>query len=763
MKYVSILTVLLCILYSSSIFSSPARRIPFSITLANGDSVTVVKRGNEFLHWIETVEDGSLVLKNDDKTYRIATPEERESFFSQPVRSKGKGQPSIVGLSPDFPTKGNMRSLVILVNFTDVKMQSETAHDDFLRMLNEEGYSDLGGTGSARDYYTENSMGQFTPYFDVVGPIELSHGYAYYGENNKGDDLHAADMIIEACKLIDDTTDFTQYDYNDDGFIDNVFVFYAGHGEATYNDDNLVWPHSWNITEYISIPVMLDGKRLDHYACSNEIGSDERMDGIGTFVHEFGHVLGLPDLYSTANTTAFTPNIWSVMDEGEYNNASRTPPYLTAFERYSLGWMSPVEILKDGCSVVMNDISANEGYIILTERDNEFFMLENRQQKGWDSYIPGHGMLVWHIDYDKYLWENNRVNNESSHQYVDIVEADGIQSGGTKAGDPFPGAYGITSFTSHTTPAFVDWSGNDVNAPLTDIREENGIIVLNVSGGGAPLEPMRYEIPELAGTTDITDASFVANWLPVTDAEGYYVGIGTMVPGIKRQAVADFTGGTAALDASWATNVSATFSNAAYAGASTPSLRMQHGGDSIVCHKDVVSAVSFWCRGSSVKAGTEVRVEWLLDDEVVATGAYVPTTTGTTVSYEANVMADGVRLSYSPVQGSGSVAIDDICVEYSDLIFKALHEEEYTQATSLTIGGLEADTDYVYYVVAAKDDMRSRQSEYGKIHTAAASGIGELMLRAEGRHSGVTNVSGQRVGRLAGNGIYIINGKKIVR
>lgn len=765
MKNVRLLAFFLSLVCCNALFSSPAQRIPYTITLANGESVTVVKRGSEFKHWIETIDGGNLVVEDADGTYRLATPEESETFFSAPSGVMAKGPSTIIGMSPDFPTTGNMRSLVILVNFADMKMRSATAHDDFHRMLNEQGYSQLGGTGSARDYYVENSMGKFSPWFDVVGPVELSHGYAYYGENDgKNSDVRAVEMIVEACKAIDATTDFRQYDYNNDGYIDNVFVFYAGRGEATSADKNTIWPHNWNVTEHISVPVMLDGKRLDHYACSNEIASDERMDGIGTFVHEFGHVLGLPDFYPTAGTNAFSPNTWTVMDEGEYNNASRTPPYFTVFERYSLGWLDPIEILKDGCSVVMDNISTNEGYVILTDNPNEFFMLENRQQTGWDAYIPGHGMLVWHIDYDDYLWRNNRVNNESTHQYVDIIEADNIQSTGTKSGDTFPGYNGITSFTADTHPAFRDWSGADVNAPITNIREENGLIVMDVAGGGAPLEPIRYAVPQLAGATEVGAASFVAHWLPVDDAEGYRVGLGRMVPSEKHQATADFTGGISALGSSWTTNVSSTFSNASYSGAATPSLRMQGMGDNIQCHQDVVYGISFWCRGSSVKAGTAVRVEWLYGDDVVAADAYAVTAVGTVAAFQAPASAsvDGVRLVYNPAAGSGSVAIDDVCVDYADMVFSPVRDECYTTETSLAIDGLEPESDYVYYVVASKGSMRSRQSAYGTVHTHSVSAIRQTSADTVGS-SPLFNVSGQRITGNAGHGIFISNGKKIVK
>lgn len=176
-------------------------------------------------------------------------------------------------INSTFPLSGSPRGLVILVEYSDVHFTIENAHEEFSRMLNEEGYSDFGGTGSARDWFIENSSGKFTPQFDVAGPVRLSNPMAYYGENmSNGDDIRAERMVIEACQILDDEIDFTQYDEDNDGFIDNIFVFYAGYGENLGGDapDDAVWPHSWDIAEATSIPYLYDGVRLNHYACTNE-------------------------------------------------------------------------------------------------------------------------------------------------------------------------------------------------------------------------------------------------------------------------------------------------------------------------------------------------------------------------------------------------------------------------------------------------------------------------------------------------------------
>lgn len=381
-----------------------------------------------------------------------------------------------------FPHEGEQKGVVILVAFNDMDFRVENPKEFYYNMLNEGGYAENGGTGSARDYFINNSSGKFIPQFDVYGPVVLSNSYSYYGKNNAwGDDAHAGDMIIEACRLLDDEIDFTQYDRNNDGEIDNVYVFYAGYGEADGGGANTVWPHSSDIIVALGKREEFDGKVLNHYACSNEIQyRSMKPDGIGTFCHEFGHVLGLPDLYSTM-FEAFTPGYWDIMALGSYNNESRTPPHYSSYERYALDWMTP-EILPEGKISLEAIGESNMAYLIPTEKDNEYFLLENRQFRGWDMYLPGHGMLVWHIDYNSKIWKDNHVNSFSFHQYVDIVEADNIQSNSTVPGDPFPGSSRVRTFSSTTKPGLVSWDGKDLGYSLHDIKESlNGEITFIVN------------------------------------------------------------------------------------------------------------------------------------------------------------------------------------------------------------------------------------------------------------------------------------------
>ncbi len=469
-----------------------------------------------------------------------------DAFLSRNEIATRSGDAPMKGpglFSNHFPTSGEQPSIAILVNFSDNQFTLENPKDFYHRQLNEEGFSDYGGTGSARDYFIENSYGQFMPAFDVYGPVTLANPIEYYGKNDKwGNDALAHEMVIEACQLLDDEIDFSKYDRNGDGVIDNVYVFYAGYGESDGGASTTIWPHSYDL-EYAdpSQKYMFDGVQLNHYACSNEVDFETKAPaGIGSFTHEFSHVLGLPDLYATDGSNAFTPGYWSVLDVGSYNNNSCTPPNYSSFERYALDWMEPVIIDTPGDYTLENLADSNKAYMFPTEETREFFLFENRQQTGNDTYLPGHGMLVWHIHFNQLIWDDNIVNNKASHQYVDLVEADNIQTTRTASGDSFPGKSNVTNYTSDTTPAFLSWAGVSPGFDILDIAEtEDGIITftanayeesgiddifandsedINISGRKISCENGTATVYDLSGKTV---ATVTAN--PVTLQPGLYI------------------------------------------------------------------------------------------------------------------------------------------------------------------------------------------------------------------------------------------------
>ncbi|MDE6561352.1 MAG: M6 family metalloprotease domain-containing protein [Muribaculaceae bacterium] len=414
----------------------------------------------------------------------------------EPGVNDGKFVPKNFGrYDISFPVTGEQKGLVILVEYEDISFTYGN-YDYFNRMLNEEGFSDYGSLSSARDWFVLNSNGTFLPDFDVYGPVVLPKNRAYYGGNDGyGNDKRPHEMAIDACNLLDEEVDFSQYDRDGDGVIDNVFIFYAGKGEHDSGVANAVWPHSWDIS--LAEPdeeFIYDGVKLDRYACTCEFPSGyKRPDGIGTFVHEFSHVMGLPDLYVTTYTGGFTPGEWSVLDQGPYNNDRLTPPNYSSFEKGALGWLEffPIE---EGRVEIPDLSTTNVAYVLPTENENEFYFFENRQQYGNDEFIPGHGMLVWHVDYDADIWENNVVNNKANHQHVDLIEADNVKSASTRAADAFPGTKNITSFGFDTKPQLASWAKQRLAFDLEDISEsEDGIISFNAVSTGASNDPGAVE------------------------------------------------------------------------------------------------------------------------------------------------------------------------------------------------------------------------------------------------------------------------------
>ncbi len=413
------------------------------------------------------------------------------------------------GLVGSYPSTGSPNVLIVLIQFQDVKFKPENDRQAFQDLLTKTGYDHNGATGCAREYFEAQSAGVFSPNLVVVGPVTLPYGEAYYGApgGDGNPDVRGYQLVIDACDVIskeDPDFDFTRFDNDNDGFIDNIFLFYAGRGQHDGGAAYTIWPHAWNIYKDLGLNYEFGGKKLGSYACANELqGSAMVRNGIGVFCHEYSHVLGLCDHYPTRNSVHDNhPGKYDLMSEGPYLNSGNTPCNMSAFERYSIGWLNPRQ-LSGAEDVALQPLeSSNQALIIKTISEDEFFILENRQNQGWDTYLPGHGMLVWHIDYDEEAWTENIPNNMANHQRVDIMEADGTPGSQSYAGDPFPGAASVKSITKWPT-----WTSTTVDMPITNIHEDDGVVYFRVKGGGTIIDPV-----ESLPATNVTATSFTANW-----------------------------------------------------------------------------------------------------------------------------------------------------------------------------------------------------------------------------------------------------------
>lgn len=476
----------------------PAKPGSITTVTSSGEVVEIYKHGDEYFHYISDKE-GNVLVKDvsGDLYFAISSdgiPVNSGIRYSAqlknvaPLHVWDMTAPSITKASrvaPEavelpFKSEGELRTVIILVQYQDVKFNVANINREVDRLLNEAGYSKGGATGSARDYFEYSSDGKFSPIFDVYGPVTLSQNRAYYGGNDRaGNDRHPAEMVSEGVKLLDQEVDFSNYDIDGDGEVDNVYVIYAGVGESDTDVEESVWPHAYRL-EYAGISdCYLDGVRINSYACSSELDPESRLNGIGTLCHEFSHVLGLPDLYQTGSLPALegAPGYFSIMSYGTYNDEGRTPPAYTAWERYVMGWLEPVELAstQDVTMRCIDEDGYYDSYIIRSPYDNEYWILENRQPLGWDKplgvkAINAHGLLVWHIDYDHREWVNNSLNNNPSHPRVDIVEAHG-NALNTPWHAPFPGAANKTEWTDIMT-----WKKDKMPYAVQTIQEQGTLV-----------------------------------------------------------------------------------------------------------------------------------------------------------------------------------------------------------------------------------------------------------------------------------------------
>ncbi|MBQ8100176.1 MAG: M6 family metalloprotease domain-containing protein [Paludibacteraceae bacterium] len=388
-----------------------------------------------------------------------------------------------------------LRVPVILANFSDtcfMAMNDSLAYDS---LFNSPRYTYDGATGSVRQYFIDQSGGQYSPQFEVWGPITLSQSVTYYGQNSYKNDIHAGEMIAEACLLAKEKygslIDFSRY-AQDGRTVDAVYVVYAGYGESDGGKNYTIWPHNWTISEAGGTPPVIDGVSFSAYVCSSEL-FDETLfisgskrtcvrEGIGLMCHEFSHVMGLPDLYTTNGATHKTWGDWDLMDHGCYNNNSLTPPSYSAYERWFMGWQTPEQLSKEGDYTLLplnqegSSLALTADGSNCTVRSTDYYLLENRQQTGWDTWLPGHGLLLSRVRYYADAWNSNSVNNSSRSLLIDLIEADGQTPGYSfynsgflgKPGDLFPaGATEVTLYDRFTLTGITE-AGNNVQFRLID-------------------------------------------------------------------------------------------------------------------------------------------------------------------------------------------------------------------------------------------------------------------------------------------------------
>lgn len=502
----------------------PAKKLQKVITLANGTQVSVELRGDEYLSWWEGTDGTAYrTTATDENVFeafdleaqkpaaaarRARTEQGRVARLARVKNSLKGADDKMRGLGGDHITyKGVKKGLVVLVDFKDKKFADGHDLEYYKNVINGKDFTDEeeGYVGSVRDYFLAQSNGQFELDFDVVGPITMSKNYGYYGNDGAYQkDEKVYEMIKEACDGIQDKVNLKDYDWDGDGEADQVFFLYAGLGQASGGSPGTIWPHESELRCWPCGVLSYPTGKINTYACANELqpetqGSSRYISaGIGTICHEFSHCLGFADMYDTTGGGGYGMSVFDVMDQGSYNGNGFVPCNYTAFERIYAGWVEAIELESPATVKDMKSVSDyGRPFIMYNYKNtNEYFLLENRQNTGWDEGLYGsNGLLIVHVNYVPSRWANNSVNSSAEKiQCCTVVNADGSRENTQYSlqGDLYPyEVKGVTmndEFTDESEPAAKLYTKNSDNSyalgiPITQIKRSKGSISFLVCGG----------------------------------------------------------------------------------------------------------------------------------------------------------------------------------------------------------------------------------------------------------------------------------------
>ncbi len=508
-----ILALLICFqlfLLSNSAQAVSAYPYPVEFTQPDGSKITILLKGDEKVRWAET-SDGYAIMFNQTGTYEYAILDSKNNMIPSGIQARNLANRSTADNSflnnvpkylhyssaqvqlmksawsvyqsesqNTFPTSGNRSLVCILIGFTDLAFTK--TQTDFNNLFNQINYTTGGATGSVKDYYLENSYNQFNLTVTVAGPFTAANNQAYYGANTggQGTDIRPRELVAEAVNLANPTVNFANFDNDNDGTVDGVYVIYAGYGEEAGASTNCIWAHAWNLATTLT----LDGKTISKYSCSPELSgnSGTSITNIGVICHEFGHVLGAPDYYdidyATGGQYDGTGN-WDIMAGGSWNNGGKTPAHHNAYTKTMVyAWASPT-LLTTASQITLSNAAENSNsyYRYNTTTTDEYFLIENRQQLKFDASLPGHGMIIYHVD-GPFISTASGIN-AASHQGMYPVCANATGNPPTTYGTingggcPFPGTGAKTSFTDLTTPNSKSWAAANTAKPITLITENN--------------------------------------------------------------------------------------------------------------------------------------------------------------------------------------------------------------------------------------------------------------------------------------------------
>ena len=386
---------------------------------------------NRILNWLFAFAVTALFSLNSAaqqrfQRYNCIVPNEQERAKVPPSPNIAHAPHRLSLFNPDLWTHTqDKHSIVVLVEFSDQAFSMENPRERYDSIFNRPGYNEGRGVGCVADYFREQSGGLCDITFDVYGPVRVSTKAKEAGTYGGSVLRSALQTLVDSLKA-DNPTMGEGCDWAGNGKAQQVVFVYAGYGgnESAAVCKGCVWPN----TSTFSNVTLPSGIKASTYTASAELWSSNRLCGIGTICHEFSHSLGLPDIYPTSNSAEEYSVVdeWDLMDGGNFTNNGWCPCNYTALEKMLLGWQTPVELDSPTTVIDMKAVSEGGETYLVRNTDSEFYLLENRQWSGWDLRLPGHGLVISHVDYDVSVWRGNTVNNNPTHHRYELVHADNM-------------------------------------------------------------------------------------------------------------------------------------------------------------------------------------------------------------------------------------------------------------------------------------------------------------------------------------------------
>ena len=493
--------VLQLLVFAGSLHLNGMPAYPKRITVNVGDGVVYIRLfGDEHNKRAETLEGYSLVQKRGEWYYAeknadgslqpsahklsaMLTDDCKRFLTNIPkhLTNNNVGMSkngSLEKSSRSLDVHGNRRVLVILMQYSDLPMVK--SKNEFNDLFNGIGYSADGAQGSVRDFYSDVSYGQLQLVCDVVGPFTSKHDRKYYGENNRnGNDNNPFELFEEAINYAIEYVSLKDYDAVGDGYVDNIHIIFAGHGEEAGASDDAIWSHEATFYQDYEI----QGMKIDRYSCAPELrgNTGSGISRIGPHCHEIGHALGAMDYYDTDYGTDggyIGTGDWDVMASGSWNNDGITPadfnPYVKA---YDFGWIIPKDLPSGNVIIHPSSINSENYYILKSSYSTEYYLIENKSREKWGKGVPGEGMLIYHIHPD-IASSGNNINSKAPQKcyvvcassYTQLPDDSPSSYGEINSdGCPYPGSSNNTYFGQSSTPVAFFWNDEDCGIDLNNI------------------------------------------------------------------------------------------------------------------------------------------------------------------------------------------------------------------------------------------------------------------------------------------------------